>query len=367
MIKGRETALEIDLQALSYNINLIKSKLSEKTKFMAVIKAYAYGSDPVLLASHLEKQGVDFFAVAYTHEGVALRNAGIRLPILVLHPQAADLAIIIDRCLTPSLYNFRIFTKFLAVAQEKEQQHYPIHLKFNTGLNRLGFELGDLDKLCVLYKAQTCLKLQGVFSHLAASEDLNEAEFTNGQIEKFTRISAELEAKTGVQPIKHLLNSSGVFNYPEAQFDMVRCGISLYGFGNDPLYTQLLKPVLRLTTVISQIHEIEKGESVGYNRSFTATKSLKTATLPIGHADGIHRAFGGRKGFVWIQGKKAEIVGNVCMDMIMVDITGISCSEGDEVVVFENQTQVNLLAQQIDSISYELITAISQRIKRILK
>ncbi|MCK0130272.1 alanine racemase [Flavobacteriaceae bacterium F08102] len=367
MTKVRETVLEIDLKALSHNFNFIKSKLSAHTKTLGVIKAFAYGSDAIEVAKALVLENVDYFAVAYTQEGVALRDAGICTPILVLHPQMADLETIIDRGLEPSLYNFRIFRAFLNVVKAKDQKNYPIHIKFNTGLNRLGFNSLETGDFCNEFKNQSVLDLRSVFSHLAASEDRNENEFTKGQIVKFVEITKHLNNELGISPMRHILNSSGIFNYPEAQFDMVRTGIALYGFGNDPLYTQKLKPVFKLKTVISQIHEIKPGESVGYNRKFKAMKPMRTATLPIGHADGIHRAFGDRKGFVWIDGQKAEIVGNVCMDMIMVDVSTIKCEEGDEVVIFENQHQVNLLAEQIDSISYEILTAISQRIKRILK
>ena len=212
------------------------------------------------------------------------------------------------------------------------------------------------------------VKVKSIFSHLAASEDLSEKKFTINQIENFKKIAAEFQSEIGYNILRHQLNTSGVLNYAnEAQFDMVRCGIGLYGFGNDEQYTSQLKNVFYLKSVISQIHRIEPNESVGYNRAFKSDGSMKTATIPIGHADGIHRALGNGKGFLTVNSKKAPIIGNVCMDMLMVDITHIDCNEGDEVVIFGSQKTINELARRIDTISYELITAISQRIKRKIK
>ena len=367
MPKASETVLEVDLNALKFNYQYLKSRLSKKTKFLAVVKAFAYGSDPILVAKKLESLGVDYFAVAYTNEGVALRQAGIETPILVLHPLEVNLENIIENCLEPNLYAPKILSSFLTLAAKKNQIDYPVHIKFNTGLNRLGFEETDVTLIGNLLNQSDNVKLKSVFSHLAASEDNSENEFTLEQIRKFNQIGREVSKTIGYAPWKHQLNTSGIFNYPEAQFDMVRCGIGLFGFANEKVFTEKLKPVLAFKTIISQIHTIEVGESVGYNRNFIANEPMKMATLPAGHADGIHRAFGNRRGFVMIHDQKAEIIGNVCMDMIMVDITTIACSEGDEVIIFKDQSAVNELASRIDTISYELITAISQRVKRIVK
>ena len=299
---------------------------------------------------------------------MALRNAGIISPILVLHPQKINFETLIDHCLEPNLYNAKVLNSFIVVAKEKNQTNYPIHLKFNTGLNRLGFWENDIDQIIDKLKNAPQIKVKSLFSHLAASEDLNESQFTLNQIDLFKSIANEFIQKIGYEPIMHQLNTSGILNYAnEAQFDMVRAGIGLFGFANDPKITSELKNVINLKSIISQIHSIEKGETVGYNRAFKAPDFMKTATIPIGHADGIHRALGNGKGYVTINNKKAPIVGNVCMDMIMVNITDIDCKEGDEVIIFNSQKNINDLAEKAGTISYEILTAISQRVNRVVK
>lgn len=364
MPKATETVLEIDFGALSHNFNYLKSKLDSKTKFLAVVKAFAYGSDSVAIAKHLEKLEVDYFAVAYTNEGIALRDAGVKTPILVLHPQPVNFKTIIDRCLEPSLYNAKVLNEFVDVAESEMQNNYPVHIKFNTGLNRLGFWESDVDYIISKMNDTKSVKVKSLFSHLAASEDVKEIDFTKQQIETFESIASDFDSKLDYQPWRHLCNTSGVINYPEAHFDMVRCGIGLYGFGNSDEEDNQLKPIATLKSVISQIHRIEKGESVGYNRAYKAKGFEKTATIPIGHADGIGRSYGNGNGYVIINNKKAPIIGNVCMDMIMVNITDINCNEGDEVIIFDGTNKASQLADSASTISYELITAISQRVKR---
>lgn len=364
MPKAEETILEIDLKALKHNFEFVKSKLKSDTKFLAVVKAFAYGSDAVEIAKYLEKLKVDYFAVAYTYEGVALRDAGIQTPILVLHPQPKNFKIIIERRLEPSIYSQRVMGEFIVIAKEKKQINYPIHLKFNTGLNRLGFNETEINSISTQLEHTQAIKIKSLFSHLAASEDVNERVFTLNQINQFKTIAKKMSNILGYEPVLHQSNTSGIFNYPEAHFNMVRSGIALYGFGNDTKFNKDLKPIATLKTIISQIHILKKGDSLGYNRAFIATETTKTATLPIGHADGISRQFGNKKGYVYINKKKALILGNVCMDMIMVDVTDISCQEGDEVIIFGPQNTAENLAGSIHSISYELLTSVSQRIKR---
>ena len=360
------TYLSIDLNALVHNFNFIKSRLSKNTKILAVIKAYAYGHEAVSIAKKLEQNGVDYFAVAYVNEGIALRNAGIVTPILVLHPQRNDLATCVQYRLEPSIYSFDMLELFVSGLKEKNLKDFPIHLKFNTGLNRLGFKFADIPVLLSQLKNQENAKVTSVFSHLVASEDLNEREFTLGQISQYKKIVEEIEKQLPYPFIKHLANTSGTFNYPEAHFDMIRTGIGLYGYGNDEKWTKNLKNVAALHSVITQTHTLQKGESVGYNRGFIAQKEVKSATIPLGHADGIPRTWGKGKGFVWINGKKAPLLGNVCMDMIMVDVTDIACQEGDPVLVFDSQATVEELATRVGTISYELLTAISQRVPRVV-
>lgn len=366
MPKATETLLEIDLNALDNNYKYLTSKLKPETKVLAVVKAFAYGSDSVVIAKELVELGVDYFAVAYANEGETLRNANIETPILVLHPLPVNFEIILNRCLEPSIYSRKMLEDFIAFAEEKNQTNYPIHLKFNTGLNRLGFDESDVPYIVKSLSKTESVKVKSAFSHLAASEDLKLKDFTLGQIESFRKISEELISKIGYKPLLHCANTSGIINYPEAHFDMVRTGIGLYGFGNDKEENKYLKPVGTLKTVISQIHTIEKNESVGYNRGYIAEKTTRSATLPIGHADGIPRSYGRGKGWVTIHGKKAHILGNVCMDMIMVDVTNIACEEGDEAIIFGPSATADELAAAINSISYELITAVSQRVKRIV-
>jgi len=365
MPETSETILEIDLGALEHNYNYLKSRLLPTTKFLAVVKAFAYGSDAVHIAKKLEALDVDYFAVAYVKEGVALRDAGIKKPILVLHSQPANFDVLIDHCLEPSLYSARILKLFLKTASEKNQKNYPVHIKFNTGLNRLGFWENDIDFIAEQLKNREEIQVLSLFSHLAASEDLKEKEFTLAQIESFKKICAEFDENFAFKTFKHLLNTSGIINYPQAQLDMVRSGIGLYGYGNNAKIDSELQPVVTLKTIISQIHKIEPNESVGYNRKFVSKHYQVIATLPLGHADGIGRQYGNGKTYVSVNGEKALIIGNVCMDMIMIDITNIDCKEGDEVIVFGKSTSAEVFASTANTISYELITGISQRVKRV--
>lgn len=366
MENNHVTVLNIDLNAIDFNLNYFKSKLKKTTKLLVVVKAFGYGSSATKIAKHLAEK-VDYFAVAYLDEGIALRDVGIENPILVLHPQKQNLEKIIENCLEPNMYSSSLLHSFIAIAKAKNLTNYPIHLKINTGLNRLGFTKDDIPELISTINKQQHIKVSSLFSHIAASEDLNERDFTLQQIDSFKHSSSELISKLKNTPFRHMLNTSGIINYAEeAQFDMVRLGIGLYGFGNNEKETEKLKSALRLTSVISQIHTIKKGESVGYNRAFKATKTIKTATIPIGHADGISRQLGNGIGYVFINNQIAPIVGNVCMDMIMVDVTEINCNEGNEVVVYKNQQHIVDLAKKSNTISYELLTAISQRVNRRL-
>ncbi len=366
MSNVKETVLEINLAHLTHNFNYLKSKVNPNVKMLAVVKASGYGSDAGAIAKHLEKVGADYFAVAYVAEGIALRESGITTPILVLHPQPVNFQKLIENQLEPSLYSSRVLKTFTAAANSLGKKEYPVHIKFNTGLNRIGFSEDDVDHILETINNTTAIKVVALLSHLAASEDLSEKEFTLKQINSFKKITTEMNDRLGYKPILHQSNTSGILNYPEAHFDMVRAGIGLYGYGNDAKYDPELKPVASLKSVISQIHNLESGESLGYNRAFIATKHTKTATIPIGHADGISRQYGNKKGFVTINNTQAYIIGNVCMDMIMVDVTDIDCREGDEVIIFDTKYSASKVAENSGTISYELLTAISPRVKRIV-
>lgn len=366
MSKVGETTLVLDLTALEHNYSYLRSKIKPETKFLGVVKAFAYGSDMVTIAEKLEQLGADYLAVAYASEGILLRKAGIQLPILALHPLASNFDDLMAHQLEPSLYSRNILKQFIEAAKVKKQTGYPVHIKFNTGLNRLGFSEDDVDFIAEETKRSECIKIVSCFSHLAASEDKNERDFSLNQINSFKNLSSELTDNLGYQPMRHMLNTSGIINYPEAQFEMVRSGIGLYGYGNQAEVDAELRPIATLKTIISQIHHIDANESVGYNRAFKSNSVAKSATLPIGHADGIGRQYGKGKGFVTIKGKHAPIIGNVCMDMIMVDVTGIDCKEGDEAIVFGPQKSAEKFAATASTISYEILTAISQRVKRVV-
>ena len=359
------TYLKIDLNHLKHNYEYLRSKIAPNVKMLGVVKALSYGSDSIAISKYLQDLGVDYLAVAYAEEGVDLRNNGIDLPILVLHAQPHNYDLLIEYNLEPNLYSFRVFKLFAESVIKKNIKDYPVHIKFNSGLNRLGFNIEDIHDLYENIQSSS-VKIASVFSHLAASEDLNEIAFTKQQITSFTQFSQELVQLLGYTPILHQTNTSGILNFPEAHFSMVRTGIGLYGYGNDAKYDKNLKSVASLHSVISQIHELQPGDSLGYNRGFKAASYTKTATIAIGHADGIGRIYGNEKGFVLINNKKAYILGNVCMDMIMVDVTHIDCEEGDEVIIFNDVHSANRLAEAAGTISYELITGIGSRVKRLL-
>lgn len=366
MPKAQRTILEIDLKALNHNFEYLKSKLKPETKFMAVVKAFGYGSDASEVANHLQDHGVDYFAVAYVKEGVALRSAGITKPILVLHPQPVSFKLLIENTLEPSIYSPKVLEEFIVAATEELQTNYPIHIKFNTGLNRLGFVENQIQDIYTQLLKTKSVIVKSIFSHMAASEDLNEKEFTKAQITSFNSISKKFLRLLGYTPMLHMCNTSGILNFPEAHFNMVRSGIGLYGFGNSDLEDKNFKPIATLKSIISQIHHIDKGETVGYNRAYRGDVSIRSATIPIGHADGIGRQYGNGKGFVVINGKPAPIIGNVCMDMVMVNVSDIECKEGDEVIIFGSFPTAVDFAKTANTISYEIITAISQRIPRII-
>ena len=366
MPKALETELQIDLQALEHNFNYLSQKAGKGVKRMAVVKAFGYGSDVVAVAQKLAELGADYLAVAFPSEGISLREAGIRLPILVFQSQPHQYEDLIQYCLEPNLYSERSFRHFVKVGEAQAQKDYPVHIKFNTGLNRLGFSEAETGLVHELLSGTQTVKAASFFSHLTASWDWREREFTLEQIYSFRRIAIELYEKMDYEPLLHLCNTSGIINYPEASFHMVRMGIGLYGYGNEQAVDRQLKAVATLKTVISQIHELQAGASVGYDRQFIAEVHTRTATLPIGYADGISRNYGNERAGVFIKGQYAPIIGNICMDMMMVNVTHIVCEEGEEVTIFGGDQHGTAFAEAGGTISYELITSISQRVKRVL-
>src|SRR5690625_57490 len=361
----RETTLEIDLKAFRHNYDFIRSKTNKVTKFMGVVKAFAYGNDLIRIAQELVSFGADYLAVAYDREGINLSKANIKIPVLIFHPHPTHFEEIIEHNLIPSIFSKLSLEKFIEAAEKTHQKNYPIHLKLNTGLNRLGFDPEDISFVLDKISKTQAIKVEGIFSHLAASEDPKEKDFGFQQIEKFLELSDQIIDNLDYKPLRHICNTSGIFNFPQAHFDMVRSGIGLYGYGNAPEFDEKLKPIGSLKTIISQIHSIQKGDSVSYNRKFIASRPMRTATLSFGYADGMHRNYSSGKTSVIINGKPAPIIGDVCMDMIMVDVTEIDCKEGDEVIIFGKEQSAEKLSKDAGTIVYELITTISHRVKRI--
>jgi len=360
------TILEIDSAAIKHNLQYFRSKIKKSTKLLIITKAFAYGSDSVAIAKILEKEKIDYLAVAYTNEGLTLRKANIKLPILVLHPQAEYFEAIIQYNLEPNLYSFKILKEFIRVAGLKKLKNYPVHIKINSGMNRLGFNEKDIPLLQKTIQNLHGLKIASFYSHLAASEDLEEKEFTKQQINTFYKITKELNKSLPYKPLEHISNTSAILNYPEAQMDMVRLGIGFYGFGNNYDETKKLKNVCNLKTKISQIQFLEKGDTVGYNRKHRVDKKTKIGILPLGYADGLNRMLGNKVGWVYVNKQKAPIIGNICMGITMIDLNGIDCEENEEVIIFNHQDHILEFAKKTKTVSYEILTSISQRIRRKL-
>jgi len=363
--KTHETVLEINLNAISHNLNFFKTKLAPKTKIMVMVKAFGYGNGGFEIAKLLEHHKVNYLGVAFADEGIALKSAGITVPIMVMNPETTSFAAIIQHQLEPEIYSTKGLKAFLKIAEQKKLKHFPIHIKLDTGMHRLGFEEENLDELIQILKGNDTVQIASILSHMAASDDKQHHAFATGQIVLFEKLSGQLLTELNIKPIRHLLNTSGISNYPEGQYDMVRLGIGLYGISNDEDEQKELERVGTLKSVISQIRAIDTGESVGYGRRFIATQPTKIATIPIGYADGIRRSWGNETGYVTIHGKQAPIVGSVCMDMLMVDVTQIDCKEGNTVIIFGENPTVNYMAKQLKTIPYEILTSISQRVKRV--
>jgi len=363
--KTHETVLEINLNALSYNLNFFKSKLQPKVKIMVMVKAFGYGNGGLEIAKLLEHHKVDYLGVAFADEGISLKNGGIKLPIMVLNPESTSFSAIIQYGLEPEIYSLKGLHAFLKIAKQKNLQHFPIHIKVDTGMHRLGFEENTVDELIATLKGNSTVKVQSILSHMATSDDPKHHEFALSQIALYDKLSSKIMTELGISPIRHILNTSGISNFKDAQFDMVRLGIGLYGVSNDETEQKFLENVGTLKSLISQIRTIPAGDSVGYGRRFMAEKTTKVATIPIGYADGISRSWGNGVGFVTIKEQKAAILGSVCMDMLMVDVSEIDCVEGDDVIIFGESPTVSLMAKKLNTIPYEILTSISQRVKRV--
>ena len=363
--KNHETVLEINLDAITHNLNFYKSKVDSKTKIMVMVKAFGYGNGGFEIAKLLEHHKVDYLGVAFADEGINLRRSGITLPIMVLNPENSSFHAMIAYDLEPEIYSLTGLEAFLEIAKQKNINSYPIHIKLDTGMHRLGFEDFQIETLNTLLKNNNFIHVKSIFSHLAASDNTDFNDFTQQQFERFHNMYEKIITVLNHQPDRHILNTSGIFNYPEKQFEMVRLGIGLYGVGNSEIENKKLQNVSTLKSIISQIREVKAGESIGYSRKYKVTQTIKVATIPIGYADGIRRAWGNEKGYILIHNQQATILGNICMDMLMVDVTSIPCMAGDEVVIFGENPTVNKIAATIDTIAYEILTGISQRVKRV--
>ena len=330
-----QTVLSIDLSALRRNLNVFRSYIGSEVKTMAMVKAFSYGSGSYEIANVLQYEGVDYLSVAYTDEGVALRKAGITLPIMVMSPEAAAFDRMIAWKLEPEIFNARSLQVFLEMAQRLQVKDYPIHIKLDTGMHRLGFIPADIDGLLAMLQETSLVKVASMFSHLAASEDAREDGFTLKQATLFSEMSDRIVATLGYTPLRHLCNTAGIARHPELHFDMVRLGLGLYGIDSSRTLSDDLQQISSLKTTIAQIKEIPAGETIGYGRQGGGHEALRIATISIGYADGYPRALGHGKAHVLIHDKPAPIVGVVCMDMCMVDISNIpEAAEGDEVIVF---------------------------------
>ena len=364
-LQKHDTVLEINLNAILHNINVHKALLKPETKICAMVKAYSYGLGGYEIAEFLQHHHIDYLGVAYADEGVDLRKNGITTPILVMNPEQGSYDIIIDYNLEPEIYSLRVLELFTTQLQLKGiQRKYPIHLKIETGMHRLGFKENEIEELLEILKKYN-VKVASIFSHLSSSDIPEEREYTMYQIETFKRISEKIISGLDYRPLRHILNSSGITNYTDYQFDMVRIGIGMIGISPTPEIKSQLQNAVTFKTVISQISEVKKGDSIGYSRKYKAEKDTRIATIPVGYADGIPRLIGNKNGFVSIHKQKVPIVGNICMDMLMVDLENLPAKDGDKVIIFNENPSLEEFSKYCKTIPYEVLTSISRRVKRI--
>ncbi|MDO4727663.1 MAG: bifunctional UDP-N-acetylmuramoyl-tripeptide:D-alanyl-D-alanine ligase/alanine racemase [Bacteroidota bacterium] len=364
--KSHQTVMEINLNSLIHNFNHFKSKLKPTTKMMVMIKAFAYGSGSVEIAKLLEHHKTDYLGVAFTDEGVQLRKYGINLPIIVMNPEASSFDAIIHYNLEPEIYSLRVLSQFKETLALYDKKNYPIHLKLDTGMHRLGFEKKDIEALIrYLSNYHDFFDIKSIFSHLSASDDSSFDNFTEHQYNVFTSLANTIKHKLQINPILHISNTSAIIRHPQYQLDMVRLGIGLYGISSVKEELEQLENVNTLKSVILQIKTLDKGESIGYSRAYIADKTIKIATIAIGYADGIPRGLSMGVGQVMVNNSLVPIVGKICMDMLMIDVSGVECHEGDQVIIFGKNPTVIDMADKLNSIPYEILSRISQRVKRV--
>jgi Alr-MurF fusion protein len=358
-----QTVLEVSLDAISHNINEFRRMLKPGTRMMAMVKAFAYGAGPADIAALLEYQQVSYFAVACAGEGVDLRNAGVTLPIVVMNPDPAAAEILIKYSLEPEIFSFESLARFTDTASRHGLVSYPVHIKIDTGMHRLGFLPDDIFLLTEKIKKTECIKVSSVFSHLAASDDPSMDDFSHNQVKVFLKATEDIKSAVGYSFLRHILNSAGIARFSQYQFDMVRPGIGIYGVGN--FDSIKLKTAERFKTRISQVKKIPAGEPVGYNCTDVSDKERIIAILPVGYADGLSRKLGRRNGNVFINGKRVPLIGNICMDMCMTDISDINAVTGDEAEIFGDNIPIEEVAEKCQTIPYEILTSIPLRVKRV--
>lgn len=359
------TVLEINLDAITHNLNVYRGKIGPQTRLMVMVKAFAYGSGNEV-AAWLQYHRVDYLTVAYPDEGVALRQNGITLPIMVMNADPDSYSTLFEHRLEPEIYSFRVLEAYLKAKKLwRLEEVTRVHLKIDTGMHRLGFMESETGKLVEILKENPAVEVATIFSHLVGADAEEHNAFSRGQIACFERVSARIISETGCRPLRHICNTAGITRFPEARYDMVRLGIGLYGVESSGLETGVLEPVATLKTTISQIKQLPAGETVGYSRSGVLERNSRIATIAIGYADGYDRRFSKGKAVVNVNGTLCKTVGNICMDMTMIDVTDAVCEEGDEVIVFGGKPGIAELAAQIGTIPYELLTGVSERVKRV--
>ena len=362
--KAHKTVLEINLDAITHNLNFYKSLLKPTTKLMVVVKALAYGSGSTEVGKMLEFHKADYLAVAYADEGITLRKSGISLPIMVMNASEDDLFNLMQYKLEPEIYSLEQFRQFHA-EYRLAGKPLPAHIILNTGMNRLGFNTSQLDELVHFLNRTEGIEVKSIFTHLAASEEATQEAFTQTQVALFRKAAEKLEAVLNNRPLRHILNSGGIVRHNHFQEDMVRLGIGLHGVEVSMMHPDELQHTATLKTVISQIREVKKGQTIGYGRKGRAFENMKVATIAIGYADGYLRYFGNGNAYVTIRGQKAPTIGSICMDMSMINISGLDVAVGDEVVVFGANPSIIQLAEWVQTIPYEILTNVSDRVKRV--
>ncbi|MEZ0542159.1 bifunctional UDP-N-acetylmuramoyl-tripeptide:D-alanyl-D-alanine ligase/alanine racemase [Fibrella arboris] len=367
--KVHGTVLHIDLDALTHNLNQYRQRVGSHTKIMVMVKAFAYGSGSAEVARLLQFHRVDWLAVAYADEGVFLRQQGITLPIMVMNPSPETFQTLLENRLEPELYSYRLLDEWSSFLERQLPRDagrpVPCHLKIDTGMHRLGFLEAEIPSVVTYLKAHPAVQIATVFSHLAGADEAKFNAFSQEQFDTFSRATSVLEAGIGYRPVRHLLNSAGIVRFPDFKLDMVRLGIGLYGVESSQTDPSLLRPVGTLTTTISQIKTVQAGETVGYSRRGVLDHDARIATLAIGYADGYDRRLGNGVGEVWVNGVLCPTVGSVCMDMTMIDVTNAPADEGDSVELFGPNVPVTDLSQRMQTIPYEVLTGISERVKRV--